>query len=183
MPKVHFDASKNLVYINGGKYEFSLLGTHQSKNLSLVLEALKHLPFEVPDTILETALKNVRWKFRLEYDSQKKLLIDGAHNPSGILTLRAFLDEYFAKEKKTFIFGCLNNKDYLSMLKTLVKDEDELYFYEFSYPGALKFDELPPRVRKFVRKTESPHDIIESRENLKIVCGSLYMLGSLFNPG
>ena len=69
------------------------------------------------------------------------------------------------------------------MLKTLVKDEDELYFYEFNYPNALKFDELPPRVRKFVRKTESPHDIIESRENLKIVCGSLYMLGSLFNPG
>ena len=183
VPKVDFDGSKNFVYINGGKYEFSLLGTHQSKNLSLVLEALKHLPFEVPDTILETALKNVRWKFRLEYDSQKKLLIDGAHNPSGILTLRAFLDEYFAKEKKTFIFGCLNNKDYLSMLKTLVKDEDELYFYEFSYPSALKFDELPPQVRKFACKTESPHDIIESRENLKIVCGSLYMLGSLFNPG
>ena len=182
-PKVDFDGSKNFVYINGGKYEFSLLGTHQSKNLSLVLEALKHLPFEVPDTILETALKNVRWKFRLEYDSQKKLLIDGAHNPSGILTLRAFLDEYFAKEKKTFIFGCLNNKDYLSMLKTLVKDEDELYFYEFNYPNALKFDELPPRVKKFACKTESPHGIIESRENLKIVCGSLYMLGGLFNSG
>ena len=35
------------------------------------------------------------------------------------------------------------------MLKTLVKDEDELYFYEFDYPSALKFDELPLRVRKF----------------------------------
>lgn len=180
--KTEFDGKNNFAYVDNEKYEFSLLGKHQLKNLSCVLEALKHLPFKIDKDVLKTALKNVRWKFRLEYDADKKLLIDGAHNPSGIKVLREFLDENFKDEKKTFIFGCLNNKDYETMLDTLVSEGDELYFYEFNYPCALKFSELPQNIRKVAKQTQNPLEIINTTKNLKVVCGSLYMLGNLFNP-
>lgn len=170
------------VTINGKKYNFALLGDYQAKNLALVLEVLKHLPFNVNQQTLELALKNVKWRFRLEYDKEKKLLLDGAHNPSGIKTLREFLNKYFSNEKKTFIFGCLNNKDYEEMLKELLCPDDDLYFYEFDYPNALKYNQLPLNIKNRIQKTNNPFEILKKCQNLKIICGSLYMLGKLFNP-
>ncbi len=174
--------SFSTILIDNKEYDFSLLGDYQTKNLALALETLKHLPFKVSEETLKIALKNVRWKFRLEYDKEKKLLIDGAHNPSGIKALREFLDKYFPDDKKTFIFGCLNNKDYENMLNELILPDDEFYFYEFDYPNALKFEQLPDKIKARAKKILNPFEILESRKNLKIVCGSLYMLGKLFNP-
>ena len=174
--------SFSTISINNKEYDFSLLGDYQTKNLALVLETLKSLPFKVSEETLKMALKNVRWKFRLEYDKEKKLLIDGAHNPSGIKALREFLDKYFPDDKKTFIFGCLNNKDYENMLNELILPDDEFYFYEFDYPNALKFEQLPNKIKARAKRVLNPFEILESRKNLKIVCGSLYMLGKLFNP-
>ena len=174
--------SFSTISINNKEYDFSLLGDYQTKNLALALETLKHLPFKVSEETLKIALKNVRWKFRLEYDKEKKLLIDGAHNPSGIKALREFLNKYFPDDKKTFIFGCLNNKDYENMLNELILPDDEFYFYEFDYPNALKFEQLPDKIKVRAKRVLNPFEILESRKNLKIVCGSLYMLGKLFNP-
>ena len=174
--------SFSTISINNKEYDFSLLGDYQTKNLALALETLKHLPFKVSEETLKIALKNVRWKFRLEYDKEKKLLIDGAHNPSGIKALREFLNKYFPDDKKTFIFGCLNNKDYENMLNELILPDDEFYFYEFDYPNALKFEQLPNKIKARAKRVLNPFEILESRKNLKIVCGSLYMLGKLFNP-
>lgn len=165
-----------------GQYELALLGDYQFENLALVLKCLQTLPFAIAEDTIKTALKSVRWKFRLEYDKEKNLLIDGAHNPSGIKSLREFLDKNFKHEKITFIFGCLNNKDYENMLKTLVRKEDEFYFYEFDYPNALKYENLPKSVKSYAKICKNPYEIIENRNGLCVVCGSLYMLGSLFNP-
>ena len=174
--------SFSTILINDKEYSFALLGDYQAQNLALVLEALKHLPFKISDETLKISLINVKWKFRLEYDKENKLLIDGAHNPSGIKTLREFLNKYFPNDKKTFVFGCLNNKDYTSMLNDLVMDDDEFYFYEFDYPNALKFEQLPNKIKEKAKKTTDPCSVINNTKNLKIVCGSLYMLGKLFNP-
>ena len=174
--------SFSTILINDKEYNFALLGDYQAQNLALVLEALKHLPFKISDETLKISLINVKWKFRLEYDKENKLLIDGAHNPSGIKTLREFLNKYFPNDKKTFVFGCLNNKDYTSMLNDLVMDDDEFYFYEFDYPNALKFEQLPNKIKEKAKKTTDPCSVINNTKNLKIVCGSLYMLGKLFNP-
>lgn len=177
LPKVEIlFEEKNYALINGEKFEFNLLGSHQAKNLALALGALQEL--NIKKEILKKALKNVIWHFRLEYLKEKNVLIDGGHNPSGIGTLRNFLDENFKNERKTFIFGCLKNKDYEKMLDILIKEEDEFYFYEFDYPNALKFAELPKKYH--AKKIENLEDI-KKIKNLKIFCGSIYMLGKIFN--
>ena len=96
--------------------------------------------------------------------------------------MRNFLDENFKNDKKTFIFGCLKNKDYKNMLKTLIQENDEFYFYEFDYPNALKFSELPKEYQiNKLENIEQIKEIIKNKKNLKIFCGSIYMLGKIFN--
>lgn len=166
------------------EYEFNLLGSHQADNLSLALAAIKASNIKTEDSIIKNALKNVVWKFRIEYNKSKNLIIDGAHNPSGIAVLRKFLDENFKNQKKTFIFGCLKNKDYEKMLETLINKDDKFYFYEFDYPNALKYKELPEKYKNNSVNLTSINEVekvITTDMNLKIVCGSLYMLGKLYN--
>jgi dihydrofolate synthase/folylpolyglutamate synthase len=147
LPEVEIiSEDKNYALINNEKYEFNLLGSHQAYNLALALGAINSLNLNIPKEIIKKALKNISWSFRLEYNKEKNILIDAGHNPSGIKTLRTFLDENFQKEKKTFIFGCLKNKEYEKMLDILIKDDDELYFLEFDYP-------MPLNMKKFQKNT------------------------------
>ncbi len=174
--KVEYKNGKSVAIINDKKYDFNLLGSHQAENLKVALGAINHL--KIDDEIISKALKNVYWKYRLEYDKKNNILIDAAHNPSGIQSLRNFLDENFKDVKKTFFFGCLKNKDYNNMLKILKNKEDELYFVEFDYPSSLKFDELDKDFK--AKKYEfNSIDEIKNIEGLKIICGSIYMLGCL----
>ena len=173
--KVEFK-NKNIATINKKEYEFNLLGSHQAQNLALALGVVNHL--KIDDDIIERALKNVNWRYRLEYDRENQILIDCAHNPAGIQTLRNFLDENFKDIKKTFFFGCLKNKDYEAMLKILKNKEDELNFVEFNHPNSLKIDELNKKFKAKKYNFKSL-DEIKKLEGLKIICGSIYMLGEI----
>ena len=174
--KIEYNNGKNTAIIDNKKYHFNLLGSYQAKNLSLALGAISNL--EIDDKIISKALKEVQWKYRLQYDKKKNLLIDSAHNPSGVQSLRDFLDENFKDKKKTFIFGCLKNKDYKEMLKLLIKKDDELYFKEFNHPNSLKFDELDKKYKAKKYEFKSLNEL-KNIEGLKIICGSIYMLKDL----
>ncbi len=181
--KVVKNTSSKLVSTEPIDAKINLRGDFQKENLSLALSAIENLNLNISEETIKNALKNVEWKFRLDFDKEKNLLIDGGHNPSGIAALREYLDKEFKNEKKTFIFGCLKNKDYKKMLDLLIKDEDEFYFYEFDYPNALKFDELDENIKSKAKKLSTKKEvenIIKTTKNLKIVCGSLYMLGIVF---
>ena len=167
---------KNVATVDNKEYEFNLLGAHQALNLALALGAVKHLKLD--DEIIKRALRNVYWQYRLEYDGENQILIDCAHNPSGIQTLRNFLDENFKDTKKTFFFGCLKNKDYNNMLKILKNKEDDLNFVEFDYPNSLKFKELDKKFKAKKYDFKSL-DEIKDIDGIKIICGSIYMLGEI----
>ncbi|MBR2068487.1 MAG: bifunctional folylpolyglutamate synthase/dihydrofolate synthase [Candidatus Gastranaerophilales bacterium] len=173
---VEFNNGRNIARINKKEYEFNLLGAHQAQNLALALGALKHL--KIKQEIIKKALKNVSWPYRLEYDPENNILIDSSHNPSGIQSLRNFLDENFKDIKKTFFFGCLKNKDYKNMLKILKHKEDKLYFIEFDYPNALKFEESDKEFEAEKYNFNSLNEI-KNMEGLKVICGSIYMLGNI----
>lgn len=183
--EIQFDGKNNTAIINGEPLEFPLLGEFQKDNLALALCAIENLPstFSVSKKSIINGLKNVRWKFRMELNFQKKLLIDGCHNPDGAVVLRNFLDKNFSDMKIKFIYGSLNNKDYKKVLKTLVKPPDNLLLYEFNNPNAIKFEELPSEFKKRAKKITNPLVEIENStdKEITVVCGSLYMLGEIFS--
>ena len=69
------------------------------------------------------------------------------------------------------------------MLKTLLNNEDEFYFFEFDYPNALKFNELDKEFQEKMKEIKTIEEIekILSKKELKVFCGSLYMLGNIFS--
>lgn len=154
--------------------EMSLKGIHQEENLALAISAILLAVPDIKITTIQNALKHVVHHGRFEYIAEKRLLIDGAHNPNGVLALRKNLDTYFKNYKLRFVFGCLRNKDYTQMVETLFKEDDEIYFYHFNHQNSATFEELS-KVCKYSAK-EYKNELSEF-DGITVVCGSLYMIG------
>lgn len=163
---------------------YTLQGTYQKENLLLVLEAIKILNkngFEISQENIEKGLKNVKHPCRFEYLKEYNIIIDGAHNPNGTKALRESLDEYFPNQKFKFIFGCLNNKNYLEMMKNLFRKnevfgDDEIYFYQFDNPNSCDFEEL---AKNCEFNSKSYRDYHLETNTITVICGSFYMIKEL----
>ena len=108
----------------------------------------------------------------------KNLIVDGAHNPNCFQALRDNLDSFFPCIKRNYVFGCLNTKDYKSMLEYIITDpyKNKLFVYHFNNPNSVTYETL----NKFA-PCEELSDLSEvlSDEILTVVCGSFYMLNDL----
>lgn len=156
--------------------EMSLKGIHQQENLNLALSAILLAVPDIKITTIQSALKHVVHHGRFEYFEDKKLLVDGAHNPNGIKALRQNLDAYFKDYKLRFIFGCLRNKDYPQMIKLLFKENDEIYFNHFNHQNSATFEELS-KVCDYPAKEYTGE--LPEFDGITVVCGSLYMIADV----
>lgn len=108
-----------------GRYaglKLGLRGRHQLENAAAAIEAAEALSeagFHIPEAALVGGLRDVIWPGRLELiDDRPRMLLDGAHNPSGAHRLRQYLDE-FHKGHITLIFGAMKDKDIEGMASEL----------------------------------------------------------------
>lgn len=172
---------KNSMYIMVTPFEettnLTLKGLHQQANLSLALAAVRYIFPSIQEAEIQEALKKVQHPCRFQYIEEKNMIIDAAHNPNGIQALRESLDFYYPDKYKRFVFGCLKNKAYKTMISDLFKQRDEIYFYHFDYPNSATVEELqavcPYPSKEFTEK----FDYTDGK--LTVVCGSFYMLKEL----
>ena len=165
-------------YVNPEYIEaLSLKGLHQAENLALAINTIEYLFKDITTDIIKEGLKKVKNPCRFEYFKDKNLIVDGAHNPNGIKALKENLDYYFPNEKRRFVFGCLKNKDYKSMMNILFQEGDEVYLNEFNYPNACSYNELSSScaINSLIYKDKS----ILTNDKLNIICGSFYMIGGM----
>ena len=159
--------------------KLALKGTYQQENLSLALAAIQTLFPEISRETIDMGLENVKHICRFQYIPEKNLIIDGAHNPNGINSLKQSLDMYYPYEKRRFIFGCLKNKDYKHMVQSLIDRGDEVYFYHFNHQNSCTVEELTA-VCPIVAKKLTPDTEIDFGDgHLNIICGSFYMISEL----
>lgn len=179
--EMNYKNDTNYAVIQDIKYEFPLLGQYQKGNLSLVIKALEHI--KVSKEALKEGLKTVKWGARLEYLKDKNIIIDGAHNPDAAKELKKSLDYYFPKQKRTYIYSTINTKDYKEVAKILFNEDDEIYFYEFNHKNAVTYNEYIQNVPFLKNIQKIKYDEINAilnKNGLKIVTGSLYMIGELY---
>ena len=154
----------------------ALKGLHQIENLALVITAINYLFKEIDENTIKRGLMKVKNPYRFEFFADKNLIIDVCHNPNGIKALKENLDYYYPNEKRRFVFGCLNNKDYETMMNILFQEGDEVYLNEFDYPKACTYKELntvcPVKNKKYEGQALST-------DKLNIICGSFYMMKSI----
>ena len=154
----------------------SLKGLHQIENLALVITAINYLFKDIDDITIKQGLAKVKNPCRFEYIPEKNLIIDASHNPNGIKALRENLDYYYPNEKRRYVFGCLENKDYSQMMSILFRDGDEIYLNEFDYPKACSYEKLNQACHIAAKRYNGE---ILTNDKLNIICGSFYMIGKM----
>lgn len=157
----------------------SLKGLYQQENLSLALAAIRLVFPEIPEYTIQEGLKTVKHSARFQFIEGSNIIIDGAHNPNGIMALRESLDFFFPDKKRRYVFGCLRNKDYAKMVSSLFEKNDEIYFNHFNNPNSCTFEELQQVCEFPAKEFESLEKLDFCEGTLTIICGSFYMINEV----
>ncbi len=107
-----------------------LAGDHQRTNAALALAVVRALrpTIPVPDAAIRAGLNGVQWAGRLqkvERANGQIVLLDGAHNPAGALTVAAALPGLLppgaaqAGRRPALILGTMSDKDYAAICQIL----------------------------------------------------------------
>jgi dihydrofolate synthase/folylpolyglutamate synthase len=183
--------SSPLLGIAGDKYELQLLGHHQIENSSLAMmaaEILHQADSRITEATIHQALGLVEWpgRFeRLDLDGQK-IVVDGAHNPAGMVELRTSLDTYFPTEERVIMLGILKDKDIDSMLKILLRPNDTVIVTapqsnRASDPEIVAKKIQAQHIEVYADNKEALARSIELADKKRLLCiaGSLYLIGGV----
>jgi dihydrofolate synthase/folylpolyglutamate synthase len=109
-------------------YSIGLLGRHQTENAALAVRACQLLAQgdeRLTPAVIRDGLAKAVWPGRFEiFPGTPLLILDGAHNPDGIRTLRQTLDDVFPGRAIMFLFGVLADKNHAEMARTLFRSCD-----------------------------------------------------------
>ncbi|HHZ00672.1 MAG TPA: bifunctional folylpolyglutamate synthase/dihydrofolate synthase [Tissierellia bacterium] len=171
--------------------KINLLGDHQLLNSVTALAALeiiKKKGFNISSESIMKGFSNCRFPGRFEVVNKNPLIIlDGGHNIDGISSFTKTLREHF-KDKITFFFGILKDKNPEEALKLILPLAKEIYTLTPFSPRALKAEELAELIKKQANIKVIPLDNYEDilhviknagKNEIMAFSGSLYMIGSV----
>lgn len=173
-------------------YLTRMLGHHQADNAALAVRTCQLLgrsdPRLTPE-VIRAGLAKAKWPGRFEiFPGSPLLVLDGAHNPAGIRTLRQTLDEVFPDRAIVFLFGVLSDKDHAEMARILFRKTDRAVVVRPNSVRAAAVEDIAREISAFVSEAETAGSIAEGLMRAKswagpgdIVCaaGSLYMIGEV----
>ncbi|MEL6247385.1 MAG: folylpolyglutamate synthase/dihydrofolate synthase family protein [Cyanobacteria bacterium J06626_23] len=192
------------VEVDGGleygsvRYPQVLLGAHQRVNSAVAiatLQALQKQGWSIPTPAIQRGMAHVRWPGRLQWIrwQGQPLLLDGAHNADAAQTLRAFVDRHLSEQAEqrptTWLMGMLTTKDHAAVFSALLRPDDTLHLVPV--PGHLSanlpdLSDLAQSVCPQLGSVTIHPDLdsglraIATQRNLRVLCGSLYLLGHFF---
>ncbi|MCB4790628.1 MAG: bifunctional folylpolyglutamate synthase/dihydrofolate synthase [Elusimicrobia bacterium] len=172
--------------------KLSLLGFYQLKNTSLALaasEILRNKGYSITYAAIEQALKNLKWpaRFDVRRYKDKTIILDGSHNPGAVKKfLETFKKSPWGKIKRTFIFGMLKDKDYKSVIKSLIPYVKNVILVPVISKRRLSLRTMQENWLEFLpkKRVQSAESVIDGLEKAKkdrivIVIGSLYLTGDI----
>lgn len=111
-----------------------LAGVYQPSNAVVAIEVARLLRtrgFDISDAAIKQGLEATRWPGRFEVVGEAPVVIvDGGHNPQGARALASSLCEYFPQGGVTFAMSVLRDKDYRSMLASVLPLAKRFYCCE-----------------------------------------------------
>lgn len=168
----------------------NLSGPHQILNATTALgaiEVLDELGYRVSNDAMIEGLREVDWPGRLEMvRSSPRVLLDGAHNPDGALSLREALEKEFHYHRLILIIGIMRDKDFHSILHSLSPIADHIILTQPGTDRAASPDVLRRALGRNGKKVEVIQDLrqaigrglsLAGDDDLLCITGSLYMVG------
>ena len=174
------------------KYQLPLLGKIQLMNSAIAiatLQTLQNQGWQISQTAIENGIAKTQWPGRLQQTTWKnrKILIDGAHNPAAAIALREYVDRLNDRPSAiNWVIGILATKDCDDILKALLKKGDRLYLVPVPDPKSSSPAELAALAQiicpeltlcQAFRDLTTALDAAVTGDNLTILCGSLYLVG------
>ena len=141
------------IRLNNKKYIFKLStplpGSYQVRNFSSALLAstlyLNKLRISIDPTKLQKALQNVKTNtgYRGRFEKVKlngiNYILDVSHNPSGI---EAALSNFRIRKPDVIVFAMMNDKDFKSAIKEIIKTKSKIIFTQPVYKRAVEAKRL-----------------------------------------
>jgi dihydrofolate synthase / folylpolyglutamate synthase len=120
----------------------SLLGSHQIMNAATAVAAARAFKLVSRDAI-DRALSSVHMPGRMEVVRRRPfVLIDGAHNPEATDTLVNNIPQFIYRKQCHCLFGVMDDKDTIAMLKRLKAISGNLHITEPHSRRALSVSKL-----------------------------------------
>jgi len=168
-----------------------LYGKHQRVNAGLALALIEKLDLNITKNNKSRGLLEVNWPGRFEIIKKHgvNIILDGAHNPSGIQALGQALADHadFNEKACVLVFGSLVGQSEEKIIELLkIRHFSHIYIHSPHNPRAQSIDSLTKifseaRVEKSkLSPFTSFEEIARLAKKLKafvLVCGSLYTIG------
>lgn len=180
------DTSDAILYV-------PFVGAHQAVNAAVAATALTLVmgsDHRINENDLREGLARTRWpgRFEIQEIGGIPFVMDGAHNPAGAEALAEALNEHYPEKRRIFIFTSLKDKDTQTVMQTLIRKGDVVFLCEAPTPRTRTKEELEKmiheqRIRADIRQAKSVSDALEQaqkeakKDDIVLVCGSLYILG------
>ncbi len=182
----------NLVDVFCGNEKYAdlfvpLPGAYQLKNIPVAvftLHLLRKRGFEITPDCIRDGLREVVWPCRFEVMQEKPyLILDGAHNPSGMRQLTHSLKRLIKYRKLFFVLGVSGYKDVHGIMGALPRECD-LILTRSSHPQAASVSAMEREAKKlnlsYVKKdnvAEAVSHALASAGASDVVCvgGSLFV--------
>jgi len=180
------------IYRNYKNLHTPLLGRHQAENAATAIsaiEALKIRGVKISEKAIRAGLEKVKWTGRLEIiQNNPTLILDGAHNPSGVKIVRQALEEIFSYHRLILVLAIFADKDYKKMIQILAPNADLIITTKAKNPRATPPQIIAKEAAQYIEKnkiivTEDISQAINSalsnskEEDLICITGSLYTVG------
>jgi dihydrofolate synthase/folylpolyglutamate synthase len=189
----------------------SMRGDYQKANSSLALAALLLLRrhgYRVSEDDIRKGLQAVHWPGRLEYlvlprrdrsevkrtghggeEMKIRYLIDGAHNPAGVMSLQQTLAGGYSYNRLIVVWGAMEDKDLRLTLPAIAEMASVIVLTKpagerAAHPAMLEAvlaDHLKNRCHQIVNVEEALRFAEENAEaqDLIVIAGSLYLIGEI----
>ncbi len=171
----------------------NLIGEHQHTNAALALAALEVLESEgklrLDPELVREGLQNVHWPGRLEVlEYAPTVIVDGAHNPHGVESLRTTLNNHFHYKNLHLIMAVMADKNIREMFRRLLPLAKTAIFTRPRYGRAADPELLRRLARPYIQRhyvIPNPADAIAQAKTLAesddLICitGSLYFVGEI----
>ena len=180
------------IYYNYKNLHTSLLGRHQADNAATAIttiEALKIRGVNISEKAIRAGLEKVKWTGRLEIiQNNPTLILDGAHNPSGIRMVQQALKEIFSYHRLILVLAIFADKDYKKMIQIIAPKADLIITSKATSPRAAPPQVIAKEAEKYIEQnkiivTENIPQAINcalsnsKKDDLICITGSLYTVG------
>lgn len=195
---------ENAVYLEPGwaaylglKYPLPLLGDMQLGNSALAiacLQILRQQDWDISADAISQGMAKTTWPGRIQWTTWRNhpILIDGAHNGAAAAALRQYVDN-LDSQVVNWVIGMLSTKDHGEIFTALLRPGDKLYLVPVPDPRSADPQQLALLAQSICASLASCQACVDLKagleaaaidsENLTVLSGSLYLVGSFLRGG